>query len=210
MAALTFVGCLVIAFGPALVFLFGIVARRSQLTVFAVTAAFFELLALLLSSLIWYGMPAAFAGRAALSLVISVLLQEAARFSFVLGYGRVEEALIKASGVASLPFTDFSSAISSGFGFGLLVALVTYGDVLVACVWPPPPRTSNAAAAVQEPGRGGLFHSQVRRLCVLPTRPSRGRRQQAALTPVAAARPPRCSSCRPSAPWRCSSCTSRS
>jgi anterior pharynx defective protein 1 len=132
MPAALFAGCLLVAFGPATVFLLTVVARRSQLTVFAITAAFFELIAILLSSLAWIAMPSSFQGRTALALVVSVLLQETMRFAFVLGYGRVEAALIKASGGAALPFTDFSSAIASGFGFGLLVSLVTYGDVLAA------------------------------------------------------------------------------
>jgi len=49
-------------------------------------------------------------------------------------YGKAESALIKASGVPELPFTDFSSAVASGFGFGLLMALVSFGNVLAAYV----------------------------------------------------------------------------
>ena len=106
--------------------------RRSQLTVLAITGAFFQLFAILLTSLLWFAMPSSFAGRAPLSLVLGVLIQESTRFVFVYLYGRAEQAIVKAGDTTTLPFTELSSAVASGFGIGLLSSLVTYGDVLAA------------------------------------------------------------------------------
>ena len=115
--ASTFVGCLLVAYGPALVFLIGVVARRSQLTVLGVTAAFFELVALLVSSLLWLAMPNDFSGRAALSVVISVALQETARVLFVFGFVYLWTSFcyftlmraVKAKGTSSTTTTDLGT-----------------------------------------------------------------------------------------------------
>ena len=125
-----FFGCLLVAFGPAAVFLLDVVLHHSHLTVLSIVAAFYELIGFLLTSLLWFVIPSEFTGRTATALVFGVFLQELMRFLFVASYGRGEIGLAKASGISVLPFTDFPSAISSGFGFGLMYALLVYGSVL--------------------------------------------------------------------------------
>jgi anterior pharynx defective protein 1 len=125
-----FFGCLLIAFGPAIVFLLSVVLHHSHLTVLAIVSAFYELMGVLLTSILWYVMPSTFNGRTATALVFGAILQEMMRFLFVVSYGRGETGLVKATGSTQLPFTDFPSALSSGFGFGLMYALLIYGSVL--------------------------------------------------------------------------------
>jgi gamma-secretase subunit APH-1 len=125
-----FFGCLFVAFGPAAVFLFEVVIHHSHLTVLTIVAAFFELVGFLLTSVVWFIMPASFRGRTATALVCGVFIQELFRVLFIVTYGRGEKGLAKTSGMSVLPFTDFPNALSAGFGFGLMYALLVYGNVL--------------------------------------------------------------------------------
>ena len=125
-----FFGCLLIAFGPAVVFLFSIVLNHSHLTILAIVAAFYELVGILITSLIWLAIPSTFSGATATALVLGVFFQETFRVLFVFSYIKGEKGLAKTTGIPTLPFTDFSSSVSSGFGFAVMYALLMFGSLL--------------------------------------------------------------------------------
>lgn len=119
-----FFGCLLVAFGPAMVFLLVVVVPHSHLAVLTIIAAFFQLIALLFTALIHY------VGVLYLTVCLGVLFQHIARWAVVKVYFKIEKELLKMSGMQVLPWTEFASAVGSGYGFGLMNSLVLYGSVL--------------------------------------------------------------------------------
>ena len=137
MPALLFTACLSVAFGPAAAFLAVVVARSAHLLVLGVVAAFAELLGFLATSLVWFVTPSTLdPGRIAVTVGVGSLLQEMARGALVVGVGRVERGLERAAQLDRLPFPEFGSALASGFGFGLMYALLKYGSVLGSALGP--------------------------------------------------------------------------
>jgi anterior pharynx defective protein 1 len=131
MPSTLFTACLFIAYGPASTFLTLVIAKSSHLLVLAICAAFFELVAFITTGLLYFIIPSEWQpGRDVLTAILGVFIHECARFLFILSYGKVEYGLIKASGLYTLPFPDLSSSLASGFGFGLMYALLKYGSVL--------------------------------------------------------------------------------
>jgi len=142
MGVATLVGVVLLGFGPSAALFVTVVARRSQLVLLSVTAAFACLVALVVAGAFW----AAYEGSSSLSLqsvaavtvVQAVLLQELGRYLFLEAYRVGDEKILElvGDGVHKSPFLDFSSAIAVGVGFGLMSTLLMYGGVLEASLAP--------------------------------------------------------------------------
>mmetsp|Transcript_13908 Transcript_13908/g.25741 ORF Transcript_13908/g.25741 Transcript_13908/m.25741 type:complete len:242 (-) Transcript_13908:233-958(-) len=136
MGGLTGFSLVVFAYGPALVMLLGVVMPSSPLLIVTVVAALFELLALFFTAMAW-NVITGLQTEPALTVVTGVILQEAMRLAFlkvyVRGEGKVRELC---EGLDKSPFSDFSSAIAGGVGFGLIYSLVLYGGVIQASLAP--------------------------------------------------------------------------
>lgn len=125
-----FFACLLVGFGGAAVFLFAVVLPHSHLAVIAILGAFFQLLALLLTSL-FHLIPVNEANaQGYVAVCVGVLLQEVCRFLFFRLYASTERVLLKQSGLVALPWTPFAAAVCGGFGFGLMNSLMLFGGVV--------------------------------------------------------------------------------
>jgi anterior pharynx defective protein 1 len=133
MTLLRLCGLTAFAYGPSTALFLTVVAPRSQLVLLTVTSAFTELIALLLTGLLWWLSPV-FQEMDWLTVVVGVVLQEGARLLYLVGYTRGDRR-IKGM-VAHSPLTDFSSMIAAGLGFGLMYTLIMYGGVLQASLLP--------------------------------------------------------------------------
>lgn len=67
-----------------------------------------------------------------LFLVAAVLCQEVGRFLFIKTFVYAEKSMMLRARLKNSLFSDFMSAISTGFGSGLMYALVMHGGVLSA------------------------------------------------------------------------------
>jgi len=105
-----FFGCLLTAFSPiALLFLF-VVAKRAQLVILAIAAAFFYLLALLIAASLWAIIPPLKESIHA-TIPLAVLLQELFRYVFFVVYLRSEQAVKKVTTKnTQLPLNDLTSS----------------------------------------------------------------------------------------------------
>eukprot|EP00515_Schizochytrium_aggregatum_P011985 CAMPEP_0202083370 /NCGR_PEP_ID=MMETSP0964-20121228/23465_1 /ASSEMBLY_ACC=CAM_ASM_000500 /TAXON_ID=4773 /ORGANISM="Schizochytrium aggregatum, Strain ATCC28209" /LENGTH=247 /DNA_ID=CAMNT_0048651077 /DNA_START=86 /DNA_END=829 /DNA_ORIENTATION=- len=136
MGFVTLLGVAVFAFGPPLALLFSVVARRAQLVLVTVTSAFFELLALIFTGLLFFLIPV-LAEMPLLTAAFGVAIQEASRFGYLSIYVKSDdrvEAMCSASD--RTPFSDFASAVAAGLGFALMNSLIMYGGVLQAALQP--------------------------------------------------------------------------
>lgn len=120
--------------GPPLALVLAFVGRRSLLLIITVVAAFFWLLAALVASLVWTAVqePTGAGGLHLVTLTISVLAQEAARWVFCRFFRRAERGLFEFLPPEHLKgFNDLTAAVASGLGFGLMHIAVMYGAILV-------------------------------------------------------------------------------
>ncbi|KAH9254832.1 hypothetical protein BASA81_007082 [Batrachochytrium salamandrivorans] len=124
-----FFACLLVGFGSAAVFLFAVVLPHSHLTVIAILGAFFQLVALLFTSL-FHLIPVNEDAQGYIAVCMGVLIQEVCRYLFFRLYANTERALLKQSGLIALPWTPFAAAVCGGFGFGLMNSLILYGGVV--------------------------------------------------------------------------------
>lgn len=130
LSALLFIGCVLIAYGPAAALLFGFVARRAQLLVLSVASAFVWLFALLLAAVLWIIVPPLKTTHV-YGVIVGVLAQALLRWLFVKGYLRVEGRILDVLPRSDpMGVNDFSSAIAAGLGFGVMHAVVAYGSIL--------------------------------------------------------------------------------
>ncbi len=114
-----FVGCLLIAFGPLLVFFFRIVAQRAQLVIICITAAFVWLVSILVAATLWKIIrPLEDSARG--TIPVSVLIQEIFRALLFYGYVKAEQSILKMStNRIKLPLNDMSSAFGTKRWFWL-------------------------------------------------------------------------------------------
>jgi gamma-secretase subunit APH-1 len=83
MGLVEFFGCLLLAFGPPASMFILTVANDPVRVIVLMTSAFFWLISLLLSSLLWYAV-VPLRDKLAFALVFSVIFQEAFRYLFYL------------------------------------------------------------------------------------------------------------------------------
>ncbi|XP_037689689.1 gamma-secretase subunit APH-1B [Choloepus didactylus] len=137
MTAAVFFGCAFIAFGPALALYIFTIATHSLRIIFLIAGAFFWLVSLLLSSLVWFVAGAITGNRdeslkkylLVIGVLVSVLIQEAFRFSYY--------HLLKKANEGLKAISPFETALSmrllayvSGLGFGLISGVFSFVNTL--------------------------------------------------------------------------------
>ncbi|KAI8081888.1 gamma-secretase subunit Aph-1 [Gilbertella persicaria] len=135
MSLLTFFGCLFLAYGPILSIFFLYIAPNAQYVLLMVSSAFFCLISLLLSSVIWY-LAKSTQQLHFVSIGYSVAIQELFRWSFYLLLSRAEHGLNTVSAHPKSPFNRHAFSFVSGYGYALMSALVGYISLLVESIGP--------------------------------------------------------------------------
>ncbi|KAG8176576.1 hypothetical protein JTE90_024239 [Oedothorax gibbosus] len=139
MTVMEFFGCAMIAFGPSLAMLAITIARDPIRIIILISAAFFWLLSLLLSSILW-NIVIPLRKELAFGVVFSVMFQEVFRFLFYkllrkaeIGLKKVQEVGADGSPVSSNRVT---LSYVSGLGFGVMSGLFSLINVLADSVGP--------------------------------------------------------------------------
>ncbi|XP_072716082.1 gamma-secretase subunit Aph-1b-like isoform X1 [Ciconia boyciana] len=139
-----FFGCTFIAFGPALgLFLFTIARDPLRIIIF-IAGAFFWLVSLLLSSLIWFIAVKASdprdeplqKGLLIFGVMFSVLLQEAFRFLYYKLLRKAIEGLVALSEDGCSPISIQQMAYVAGVGFGLMSGAFSMINLLADALGP--------------------------------------------------------------------------
>lgn len=131
-------GCVLVAFSvPLLLFIF-IVCRKPQLVLIFISSAFLWISSVIILSVIWFAIPPLRnGGFPALVLSFAVLAQEAARYTLILSYARIEKTFSATStNVVVYPLSDLTASLSAGVGFGVMQTFVVYGSILVGAYGP--------------------------------------------------------------------------
>jgi gamma-secretase subunit APH-1 len=133
MGQLLRIGCGLIAYAPgcSLLVLF---SKRPQLIIVALAAGFAWLCSSLLTSILWWFIHLSQHSVWPIIIILSVFLQEIARYIFIQAY-RKTEVLIQRSSPHSnqaFPLNDLSSGLAAGVGFGLMHSLLFYGSLLAS------------------------------------------------------------------------------
>lgn len=133
MTVMEFFGCTFIAFGPPFAMFILTIAKDPIRIIILISAAFFWLLSLLLSSLLWY-IVYPLRKELAFGVVFSVLFQETFRFCFYkllrkaeVGLKKVEEVGVDGTAVSSNRNT---LAYVAGLGFGVMSGAFSLVNVL--------------------------------------------------------------------------------
>ncbi|XP_055344833.1 gamma-secretase subunit Aph-1-like [Paramacrobiotus metropolitanus] len=140
MTLMTFFGCAITAFGPALSFFVIIIARDPIRVIIVIASGFYWLLSLLLSSGLWMAV-VPLRNQLAFGLVFSVLLQELFRFAFYKTMRKAEKGLQMVSDDEMYKDHNVAQArlvlaLVSGFGYGLISGAFALINVL-ADIWGP-------------------------------------------------------------------------
>ncbi|XP_066143551.1 gamma-secretase subunit Aph-1 [Euwallacea fornicatus] len=136
MTVMEFFGCTFLAFGaPFAMFLFTI-AQDPVRIIILIAAAFFWLLSLLLSSIIWFAV-VPLRQYLAFGAICSVILQEAFRFIIYRILRKAETGLMKITDDhATLIDNKHISAYVSGLGFGIISGAFSLVNILADAVGP--------------------------------------------------------------------------
>ncbi|XP_064634494.1 gamma-secretase subunit Aph-1-like [Lineus longissimus] len=135
MTLMEFFGCTFIAFGPPLALFIFTIARDPLRVIVLTASAFFWLLALLLSSILWFAV-VPLRTELAFGLVFSVLIQECMRLAFYKLLRKADEGLRKVAlmgqetGNARMINNPHTLAYVSGLGFGLMSGAFSLINVL--------------------------------------------------------------------------------
>uniref|UniRef100_V5H5C6 Putative anterior pharynx defective 1 n=2 Tax=Ixodes ricinus TaxID=34613 RepID=V5H5C6_IXORI len=139
MTLMEFFGCTLIAFGPALSMFAITVARDPIRIIILITAAFFWLLALLLSSILWFA-AVPLRKELAFGVVFSVFFQEAFRYLFYKILRKAEVGLKKVTEVgsdgASVSTSRTTLSYVAGLGFGIMSGVFSLLNVLADATGP--------------------------------------------------------------------------
>ncbi|KAK9762645.1 hypothetical protein K7432_011425 [Basidiobolus ranarum] len=135
MGWLSFIGCMLTAYGPPSCIFILYVARNAQLVLLMMTSAFFWLISILFTSLIWYVAKPAQSNHA-VTIFYSVLLQESFRVLFYILMRRAESGLNVVSKNPKSPLNKHSYAFVTGLGFGWVSGLVSYITLLAEALGP--------------------------------------------------------------------------
>jgi len=125
---MSFFGCTFIAFGPAFSMFVLTVASDAQQVIVLISSAFFWLISLLVSSIVWT-VVTPLKQYLAFSLVFSVLFQELFRFFFWVLLRRAEEGLQIMTNSHS-PLRKIHFHYVSGLGFGVMSGLFAMVNIL--------------------------------------------------------------------------------
>lgn len=107
-----------------------LIAKRVQLLIVTITAAFFWLLSLMLTALMWYLLTPLQTSFYVL-LPVSVAMQEIARFFFFRLYSRLEQSFsVVSTNAIAFPMTDIYSSLAAGVGFAGMHGVLMYGTLI--------------------------------------------------------------------------------
>lgn len=139
MTLMEFFGCTLIAFGPAFSMFALTVARDPIRIIILITSAFFWLVALLLSSILWFAV-VPLRKQLAFGVVFSVFFQEGFRFLFYKVLRKAELGLKKVTEIGADGMAVSSSrttlAYVAGLGFGIMSGVFSLLNVLADAVGP--------------------------------------------------------------------------
>ncbi|XP_059178359.1 gamma-secretase subunit Aph-1-like [Physella acuta] len=142
MTMMEFFGCSFIAFGPPFALFLFTIARDPMRVIVLIASSFFWLLALLLSSILWFAV-VPLRETLAFGLVFSVLFQEGFRFLFYKTMRLANDGLLKVSQQTEdqhVTPKDFSNkhimAYVSGLGFGVISGAFSIVNVLADMTGP--------------------------------------------------------------------------
>jgi hypothetical protein len=125
-------GCAMIAFCPSCIFY--LFRNRPQLYIISLAAAFAWLVSMLFTGMFWSLVHLSGENVWPVTVIVAVLLQEAARFIFIYCFRRTE-VIIKNSTHYSeemLPMNDLSTSLAAGIGFGTMHSLMLAGSLIAA------------------------------------------------------------------------------
>lgn len=139
MTLMEFVGCALIGFGPAISMFAVTIAKDPIRIIILITAAFFWLLSLLLSSIVWFAV-VPLRRQLAFGVVCSVAFQEGFRFLFYRLLRKAEQGLKKVTEVGADGAVVSSSRTTlsyvSGLGFGMMSGVFSLLNVLADAIGP--------------------------------------------------------------------------
>ncbi|XP_030625428.1 gamma-secretase subunit Aph-1b [Chanos chanos] len=138
MTVAVFFGCAFIAFGPAFALFIFTIAKDPLRVIILIAGAFFWLLSLLLSSLVWFiAVKASNADNASLQrgllifgVIFSVLLQEVFRFAYYRLLRKANEGLATISDEEASPISVQQMAYVAGLGFGIMSGAFSMINIL--------------------------------------------------------------------------------
>lgn len=133
MALTEFFGCLLLAFGPPFAMFTLTVAKDPIRIIVLITSAFFWLVSLLVSALLWFAV-VPLRNQLAFSLFFSVLFQELFRYLFYLFIKKAEKGLATVqknfSDAKDMQFDSRIISYVSGLGFGIISGAFSLVNVL--------------------------------------------------------------------------------
>jgi len=137
MTVMEFFGCTFLAFGPPFALFIFTIARDPIKIIILIASAFFWLLALLLSSLVYTLIADVFGGPLVLSMIFSVIFQELLRFVVYLLLRKAESGLSKVTdGSTKLVDNKHILAYVAGLGFGIMSGAFSLINLLAESVGP--------------------------------------------------------------------------
>ncbi|KAL4641969.1 gamma-secretase subunit Aph-1b [Arapaima gigas] len=144
MTTSVFFGCTFIAFGPAVALFVFTIARDPLRVIFLIAGAFFWLVSLLLSSLVWFiamqisnkESASQQKGLLIFGVVLSVLLQEVFRFGYYKLLKKANEGLLALSQEDTMPISIRQLAYVSGLGFGFMSGAFSVVNILADSLGP--------------------------------------------------------------------------
>ncbi|XP_067871362.1 gamma-secretase subunit Aph-1b-like isoform X4 [Heterodontus francisci] len=144
MPSAVFFGCTFIAFGPALSLFLFTIAREPLRVILLIAGAFFWLVSLLLSSLVWVvavqlsdkNNAVMQKGLLILGAIFSVLLQELIRFAYYKLLKKANEGLLAITQEEMVPISMRQLAYVSGLGFGIMSGAFSVVNILADSLGP--------------------------------------------------------------------------
>ncbi|XP_051507444.1 gamma-secretase subunit Aph-1b-like [Myxocyprinus asiaticus] len=138
MTVAVFFGCTFIAFGPAIALFLFTIARDPLRVIFLIAGAFFWLVSVLLSSLVWFitvqisnkNSATQQRGLLIFGVVLSVLLQEVFRFGYYKLLKKANDGLLTLSQEDTMPISMRQLAYVSGLGFGFMSGAFSVVNIL--------------------------------------------------------------------------------
>lgn len=138
MTLITLFGCILIAFGPASVLFLVVVARDHFHVIIMISSAFFWLVSLLLSSILWM-IVSPLKGELAFGTTFSVIFQELFRLAFFILIKKAEESELVSLANKSSGLFKHKTAFVSGLGYGVMSGLFAMVNVLADITGPGTP-----------------------------------------------------------------------
>lgn len=137
MTVMEFWGCTFLAFGPPFAMFLFTIAKDPIRIIILIASAFFWLLSLLLSSLLWFAV-VPLQKQLAFGLVFSVLFQELFRYLIYLLLRKAEGGLKKLSDSSTLQLIENKHILAyvAGLGFGIISGAFSLLNVLADALGP--------------------------------------------------------------------------